>query len=288
MWQNFIGKNLKIIGLRPSKGGDIITSLPVLDLLEQKYPNSYKTVSIAKKNYVFAQLLFNHPLIDRIYINEILEKEAEEDINFYNSHDIIIRPDLQHPDPYWYNKYHMVEENFIMMGMDWNDLDISLRTPRLIKWFDHLYFDKTIAIWPMAGSGLDIKRSPSQNWYQTLVDSILKHTDFKIFQFGHPNDFLVFNDSNRFTNYNHLDFFEQIKMTLGCSFMIGTDAGSSLVMGAYEFPQITLLTDWMENHVSNFEALSPLNKNNISIFAHGGCDNIQHDQVLLEINNLIK
>ena len=55
-------------------------------------------------------------------------------------------------------------------------------------------------------------------------------------------------------------------MTLGCSLMIGTDAGSSLVMGAYGFPQITLLSDWMEGHTSNFEALAPMNKNNISIF----------------------
>ena len=76
------GKNLKIIGLRPSKGGDLITSLPVLHLLEKKYPNSYKTVSVAKKNSVFAQLLYNHPLIDRIHINEILENSNKEDIDF--------------------------------------------------------------------------------------------------------------------------------------------------------------------------------------------------------------
>jgi hypothetical protein len=173
MWQDFIGKNLKIIGLRPSKGGDIITSLPVLNLLEQKYPNSYKTVSVAKKNYVFAQLLFNHPLIDKIHINEILEKKTEKDINFYNSHDIIIRPDLQHPDPYWYNKYHMVEENFIMMGMNWNELQSELRAPKLVKWFEHPIFNKTIAIWPMAGSGFDVKRSPSQIWYSKLINLIL-------------------------------------------------------------------------------------------------------------------
>ncbi len=287
MWQDFIGKNLKIIGLRPSKGGDVITSLPVLSLLEKKYPNSYKTISIAKKNSVFAQLLFNHPLIDRIHINEILEKRNQEDINFYNSHDIIIKPDLQHPDPHWYNKYHMVEENFIMMGLNWHELEEDLRIPKLVKWFDHPKFVNTIAIWPMAGNGFDIKRSPSKNWYTKLINLILNNTNYEIFQFGHPNDFIISEEKERFTNLNKLDFFEQIKMTLGCSLMIGTDAGSSLVMGAYQFPQITLLTDWMENHVSNFEALSPLNKNNISIFAHGGCDNIAQEQVLLEINNLI-
>jgi ADP-heptose:LPS heptosyltransferase len=283
MWKDFIGKNFKIIGLRPSKGGDVITSLPVLNLLEKRYPNSYKTVSLAKKNSVFAQLLFNHPLIDRIHINEILETQSKEDIDFFNSHDAIIRPNLQHPDPYWYNKYHMVEENFIMMGFNWNEIDPELRIPRLAKWFDHPKFFNTIAIWPMAGSGLDTKRSPSKEWYTKLINLIFQETNYNIYQFGHPNDFIIHDDKTRFTNYNHLDFFEQIKMTLGCSLMIGTDAGSSLVMGAYEFPQITLLTDWMENHISNFKALAPLNKNNISIFEKGGCDNIDLNIVLNSI-----
>ena len=278
------GKNLKIIGLRPSKGGDLITSLPVLHLLEKKYPNSYKTVSVAKKNSVFAQLLYNHPLIDRIHINEILENSNKEDIDFFKSHDLIIPPNLQHPDPYWYNKQHMVQENFTMMGLDWCDLEPELRAPRLVNWFDVEHSPKTVAIWPMAGNGLDIKRSPTKQWYKKLLLRIMKETDFKIIQFGHPNDFDILDASEccngRFFVAKQLDFFAQIKRTLGCSFMIGTDAGSSLVMGAYEFPQITLLTDWMDNHVSNFEALSPMNKNNISIFERGGCDNINQDEVI--------
>lgn len=285
MWKNFAGKNLNIIGLRPSKGGDLITSLPVLNLLEKKYPNSYKTVSVAKKNSVFAQLLFNHPLIDRIHINEILENPNQIDLDFFNSHDIIIPPSLQHPDPYWYNKYHMVEENFIMMGLDWNELGEESKIPKLTKWFTHDKFPKYIALWPMAGSGLDTKRSPSKEWYLKLIELILNNTDYNIFQFGHPNDFRL-DDNKRVINLNNLDFFEQIKMTLGCSFMIGTDAGSSLVMGAYNFPQITLLTDWMENHTSNFEALAPLNKNNISIFEKGGCDNIKQEIVLEKIKSI--
>jgi ADP-heptose:LPS heptosyltransferase len=277
----------KIIGLRPSKGGDVITSLPILNLLEKQYPNSYKTVSIAKKNSVFAQLLFNHPLIDRIHINEILENPNPKDMDFFNSHDLIIPPNLQHPDPYWYNKYHMVQENFIMMGMNWNELEEDLRIPKLVKWFDHVKLKNTIAIWPMAGNGMDTKRSPSQKWYKNLVELVLSETKYSIAQFGHPNDFIIHTNKERVINYNSLDFFEQIKMTLGCNLMIGTDAGSSLVMGAYEFPQITLLTDWMENHISNFNALEPLNKNNISIFKKGGCDNISQDEVLKIIKQLI-
>lgn len=280
------GKNLSIIGLRPSKGGDLITSLSVLNLLEKKYPNSYKTVSVAKKNSVFAQLLYNHPLIDRIHINEILEHLNKQDIDFYNSHDLIISPNLQHSEPFWYNKYSMVEENFRMMGLDWNELEPELRVPKLVKWFNvPKNPEKIIAIWPQAGNGADLKRSPTEKWYNKLVERIVKETSYEVWQFGHPNDFNLNNFYS--SNYNRLDFLEQIKLTLSCSLMIGTDAGSSLVMGAYEFPQITLLTDWMESHVSNFTALEPMNKNNISLFQKGGCDNISHDKVLESIKLLV-
>lgn len=273
-------KNFKIIGLRPSKGGDLITSLPILNLLEKRYPNSYKTVSVAKKNSVFAQLLYNHPLIDRIHINEINENPNKKDYDFFNSHDLIIRPNLQHPDPYWYNKYSMVEENFIMMNYDWNDLDLELRFPKLEKWFDIPKKENAIAIWPMAGNGQDIKRSPTKKWYDDLTEKLIK-CGYKVYIFGHPNDFHIQNYHGCFKN---LDFLEQIKMTLSCKLMIGTDAGSSLIMGAYNFPQITLLTNWMENHISNFDALAPMNKENISIFSSGGCDNILIDDVLDAIN----
>lgn len=278
------GKNFKIIGLRPSKGGDLITSLPVLNLLEQQYPNSYKTVSIAKKNSVFAPLLFNHPLIDRIHINEILERPNKEDIDFYNSHDLIIPPNLNHPNPFWYNEIGMVEENFVMMDYNWEELEPELRIPKLVKWFDTPKYEKTIAIWPMAGNGGDIRRSPTQDWYQKLCNRITNETNYDIIQLGHPNDFRIIDSSK---NYNDLDFFEQIKMTLGCSLMIGTDAGSSLVIGAYGFPQITLLTNWQNLHTSNFEALAPMNSRNISLFAPENCDNISHDSVINAIKQLI-
>ncbi len=284
------GKNFKIIGLRPSKIGDIITSLPVLNLLEQQYSNSYKTISISKNYAQCVPLLLNQKYIDRIHINEILERSNQEDINFFNSHDLIIPPNLQHPDLFWYNKYHMVQENFIMMGLNWNELEPELRIPKLVKWFDISKYEKTIAIWPMAGNGQDIRRSPTKEWYEKLIKIITDDLGYIVLIFGHPNDFHISEDNYRYnsvSNLNHLDFIQQIKMTLGCSLMIGCDAGSSLIMGAYEFYQITLLSDWMENHTSNFNALEPMNKNNISIFEKGGCDNISHNSVINAIKQLI-
>lgn len=285
------GKSFSIIGLRPSKIGDIITSLPVLNLLEQQYPNSYKTVSIAKKCSVCIPLLYNQPFIDRLHVNEILENPNKEDIDFFNSHDLIIPPNLQHPIPLWYNYVGMVQENFLMMGLDWNELEPEKRIPKLVKWFDTPNYSKTISIWPMAGSGQDKRRGPTSEWFQKLVDLILKDLpEYNIYQFGHPDDFCIFNeyhDFNKCANFNHLEFFEQIKMTLGCSMGIFTDAGSSLIMGAYGFPQITVLCPWNYMHTSNFTALEPMNSNNISLIGQPTCDDILQESVLEKIKLLL-
>ena len=278
------GKLFSLIGLRPSKIGDVITSLPILNLLEKLYPQSYKTVSIAKKNWVCAPLLFNHKLIDRLHINEILERPNKEDIDFFNSHDYIIQPNLQHPEFDWYNKYHMVEENARMMDLykEWNELLTEKeKIPHLDAWFDIIKYDKTVAIWPMAGNGLDFNRSPNKEWYNKIVENILEQTTYDIIQFGHKNDFEIDCNDFRFQNLNHLDFFEQIKMTLGCSLMIGTDAGSSLIFAAYNLiPQICILTNWQNNHNSNFLALSPLSDKCINIFRQDNINLICYEELI--------
>ena len=284
------GKNYKIVGLRPSKIGDVITSLPILYVLEKMFPNSYKTISIAKKNWVCASLLFNNKLIDRIHINEILEQPNKEDYDFFNSHDFIIKPDLQHPEFDWYNKYHMVFENARMMGLEkeWNELLTEKeKIPHLDAWFDIVKNGKTIAIWPMAGNGLDFNRSPNEEWYNKLIEKVLQQTSYDIIQFGHKNDFEIDCNDFRFQNLNHLDFFEQIKMTLGCSLMIGTDAGSSLIIAAYNLiPQICLLTNWQNNHHSNFLALSPLSDKCINIFKKDNINLILQEKIIESIKIL--
>ena len=287
------GKLFSLIGLRPSKIGDVITSLPILNLLEKLYPQSYKTVSIAKKNWVCVPLLLNQKYIDRLHVNEILERPNKEDIDFFNSHDYIIRPDLQHPEFDWYNKYHMVEENARMMGLykEWNEfLTEKEKIPHLDPWFDISRYEKTIAIWPMAGNGLDLKRSPNLLWYENLIGTIIERTEYSVFIFGHPKDFYISGDNykyNRVTNFNNLDFFEQIKMTLGCSIMIGTDAGSSLSVAAYNLiPQICLLTNWQNNHHSNFLALSPLSDKCINLFKKNDINLIFYEEIIESIKIL--
>jgi hypothetical protein len=69
--------------------------------------------------------------------------------------------------------------------------------------------------------------------------------------------------------------------------MLGTDSGSSLIMAAYNFRQVTVLTDHWGN-TNNPYALAPDNPNNFNFFAPGGCDNISIDKIIGKVLELVK
>lgn len=280
------GKEFKVCANRVSLIGDTITSLCVLGYMRKLYPDCYNTLSIAKKTSQSAQLYFNHPYVDRIHVNEFLENPRKDEYDFLKSHDIWAPPNIEHPQQDWQNYHHMVDENFVMLGIDYTKLSIEERTPKLVQWFDVTKYNKTVAIWPFANYGGDKKRNPDVAYYKPLLNDLLK-MGYKVFHFGHFNE-PVFVDliNDNVENCTKLPLFEQIKMSLGCDAGIFTDSGSSLALGAYGFPQVTLLTNWNVGHKQNFYALEPRNKNNISLFAENGCNNIPRELVLEKIKLL--
>ncbi|MEK6881177.1 MAG: hypothetical protein AABY22_16270 [Nanoarchaeota archaeon] len=274
-------KNSTIFLGRGSLLGDIATYLPVLTLVEKFFPNSSKTFFINKKCAQILPLLANYPLIDRIYIGQFDEGIGLNDIDFIKKHNHYLEVNPQHRRWDWYNDEqaspNMVMENFNMVGMNWKLLNDNELVPKLVKWFDiDKKETKSIALWGWAGYFRDKNRSPTLEFWNKLVNA-LYHNDYKIYQFGHPNepkiDFAM--------RCNELAFFDQIKHSLGCSLSLNTDSGSGLILGCYEgYRQITLLTNWMQNHNCNFNVLTSKNPNNISLFAKDGCDNIPQEKVL--------
>lgn len=277
---------------RGSLLGDICTYLPVLTLIEKVFPNSSKTFFINKKCSQILPLLANHSLIDRIYIGEHDEGLGPNDIEFIKKHSHYLEVNPEHRRWDWYNDEvnspNMVMENFNMLGLNWRLLNDNELIPKLIKWFDVTKTEKCISVWPFAGYFRDKSRSPSVEYWERLF-RILLQDGYKIQHFGHFNEFDYSSILGGFgyTNQTKLPFFEQIKLSLGCDINLGTDSGSSLILGGYGMPQITLLTDWMPNHYCNFNVLEPRNKNNISLFAKGGCDNIPQEEVLQKIKLLV-
>ena len=279
---------MKIFLGRQSLLGDIVTYLPVLDLIEDKYPNSYKVFSLAKKCSQILPLLANYPLIDRIQISEPSEGFGKADNAVIESCDLYIEVNPQHKQDDWYNYRHMIEENFHMIDLDYNKLSYQRRIPKLVKWFDSNPQKRYIAFWPCAGySGVN-KRNPSREWYNNLIEKILEMIPGStLIQFGSSADY-TFNDfyCDRFIDMREQSFFGQIKMTHNCGCMIGTDSGSSLIMAAYGFPQIALITNHNLNHTQNFLALAPRNPNCLNIFSHGGFSNLNQETVIDSIKLL--
>ena len=104
---------------------------------------------------------------------------------------------------------------------------------------------------------------------------------------GHPREPVFDISSDKYYDLRNLSFIEQVQISISGSFYIGTDSGMSLAVAAYnEIPQITLLTNWSQNHFQNFFSLAPNNDKNINLFSKNGCDNINIDDVIEEIKHL--
>lgn len=288
-----MNKNFKIWGVRFSLAGDLVMALPVLNYLEIKYPNSYKYWVIAKKCSQFSSIFLNHPLIDSIRITEGEESLGSRDCEIMNSCNLILNIAPQHPDGMptttkqscWWNFFNIYQETFRMAGFnveEYQKLPIDLQYSKLEKWFDTPKINKTIAIFPFTSYGLNA-RSPSVNWWHSMVEKISK-LGYTIFHFGGEKE----PDINSHHRLTDLTIFEQIKIALGCDLVINTNSGSGLIMGAYGKEQITLLTNDAPGHFQNPLAFAPLNykNNNINIFQPGGCDKINQDLVLESIKQL--
>lgn len=274
--------------------GDQIAALPIARYFKKLYPNSHLIWPIAKKCSQVAPLYINCEWIDEIYVMDGDEKpESERDFAKMKSCDYCMEINPDHPDFRYPQEFNIYSESWRMGGLaieQWDKLTEEERRPKLYKWFKpepRIIDEKIVALWGFASYGnREQKRNPTKKWYLNLIEKLLDQ-HISIAQFGHPNDpsFIESNMGNK--RYNHLDFFTQIKMTLSTDLMIGTDSGSSLIIGAYDFPQVTLLTDHWGN-TNNPYALAPDNLKNINLFASGGCDNISVDEVVTKVQDLLK
>lgn len=292
--KNFSG--IKIWGWRQSLIGDQIMALPLLNWAEKKWPGSFKYWQVARKCSQAAQLYFNHPLINEIVISDCDEGLGPRDIEIISSCHIRVNTMPQHPegDRDWPNKRDIYHETALMAGLsneEYATLSAEEKRPVLTKWFKTERKQRSIAFWPCAAYGIKQQwhsRHPSRNWSNSLANILIKD-GYKVFQCGHPNDYSEEGGAlDGAEDVRKLSFFEQIQLTLGCDLMIGTDSGSSLVIGAYNsIPQISLLTNHMPGHNENFTAFATNSILNHNFIGVGSPDNIKIEEVVCKIKNII-
>lgn len=280
------GKNLKIWGVRQSLIGDSIMALPILNILEDAYPRSYKYWQIARKCAQSAPIYYNHPLIDKIVISDCLEGMGPKDREIAATCNIVLNTTPNHPFEHdWPNYRNIFEETWVMAGLPldaYHSLPREKQRPKLYQWWEWDRRPKTIAIWPCANYGTEAKRSPNQSWYNSLV-TLLRSLGYKTIQCGHPRDFFINCDNDA----RDKTFFEQIQISLSCDLTIGTDSGAGLVIGAYEANQISLLTNHFTGHTKNLYAFGTNNPNNYSFLGEGDPNRIIIDEVANKVKEII-
>lgn len=280
--------------------GDCIASLPFLTYLEKIYPNSYKMVYIDKKCAHITPFLLNHPLIDKIYISDEIDKVSEKDEAYFRQFHMVFEPFAPVYLQDWFNTIHITEMTFrmnLLRGQgfiypkEYDLLTEEEKCPRLEQWFDAPKFPaKTVAIWPFAGYGNNDPtielRSPNEHWWKHMVEELVDAGYF-VSQYGHPLS-PVIGDGHYLTDRRELSLFDAIKETLRCDLSITTDSGSSWLLNAYGAKNITLYTNYKENHTTNVDAYVPKNfKNNlISIWGNGNINNISHEEVINNVKSI--
>lgn len=283
----------RIWGVRQSLIGDTMMALPILNWLERRFPGSYKHWQVARKCSQSAQLYLNHPLIDKIVISDCHEGMGPRDIEIANTCDIRFDTMPQHPEgDIWPNKRTIYEETWVMAGLplsEYHALPPAEQRAKLVAWFEiEKQAPKTVALWPCAGYGIENKRNASREWYVKLLTK-LHAAGCTVYQFGHPRDYTFDVWSGpTYRDFRRLSFFDQIKLSLGCDVVIGTDSGSALVLGAYErVNQISLLTNHWPNHTQNFTAFATNSPLNTNFFSPGTADGISQDEVIAKILTLL-
>jgi len=303
---------IKIWGTSFSLIGDLVISLPQLNYFKNKYKDIYVYFVIHKKISYCAPLFFNHPLIDKIHISGEWSSFDDNDYDLAKNCEILTTK-LDHDsrkilnrvtdnNKFYYNSSSAIDANAAMSGIENLDEFINKdeKIPKLYKWFDtgfesiqkkgaytfdkkvpnnHNYeLSKSLSIWPFAGYGRSKNRNPSEEWWISLVKK-LTNNGINVYHFGYFKEPKLSTDNKHYHNLTNLSFFEQIKISLGTKFSLGTDSGSMWVLGAYSHPTLVLLTNWNENHNSNFEALLPPNKSVKHIFCKNNFENLSIDLV---------
>ncbi|MEK6881862.1 MAG: hypothetical protein AABY22_19750, partial [Nanoarchaeota archaeon] len=246
-------------------------------------------------------LYINHPLIDKIHITEFDEKMGDSDIALANSCNLKfdLTPKHKFGEPgtseasSWWNYKNIFQETFEMSGLDlqeYNSMPPELQKPRLYQWFDINRFDKVIGVWPFSGYSREFGRSPTVNWYNDLFKELIIK-GYTIYHFGHfnePNFDKIQRECGYYRNYTKLPFFNQIIMALGCQCNINCDQGTGIAIGAYGFPQISLLIKNAPLHFQKFDSFGPLNYNdlNINLLGLNGQDSIKIEDVLAAVDQL--
>lgn len=282
---------MRIFAGRAQAVGDLITTLPALAILKNKYPGCKITHPVARKSKQSIPFLMENEFVDDILLSDDDEGEffTIDGVTYKQRRDkmpfdlqLNCNPNYDN-DWHWFNKRRLVHQHCLMMGFSDNDffsLQEKYKKPFLKrKNISNKFSEKVITFQTTAGYGKAPERSPSKEWWQKFFEQAKAELpDYKFIQVGHPNDYKIDGLEDIF----NIDFYNQFDTILASDLYLGLENGISWINGAYGItPMVCLLTNAFPGHEVNPFAFEPehiLNKN-LSIFARGGCNNIKHDEV---------
>ena len=300
-----MSKKTTCVGVRPQLIGDSIFVLPVLNYWKKLYGDIDVTWVVAKKCSQAAPFFQNHPLINNIIVSDddegnIYTINGKTYDQRYDDLPFDVRtPNFNPPEPYnhTYNNYNAIERAWIMAGLELSDyynLPKEEQRPRLYAppyaVSESHISPRVITIFPFAGynKSSESKRSPSPGWWKEMVEILIKNK-YIIQHCGHPSE-PILSDSERYFNFTSKTLYNQvIDYAIQSAIVIGTDSGSSWLVGAYNrsSPLINLLTYSFAGHYKNPYGLAPMHYGGkqTNLFCPSSCDGISHEYVFDAVKN---
>lgn len=239
----------KLFGLRIGPPKEILASLPVLDILNQKIGQTYNIFVLGKKYAFFSKFLQNHPKINEIKISDHDENLGETDFNVIKSCSYFINPCAPHlKEKDWYNYRSLIEEICLCSTIDF----------KLISTIPKLYFNYNIQ--KKYQLGIIKSNGPDQEWWNHFKKKI----DF---------NFIEIDESRSFE--------EQVEQALSCEVNVGAPSDLTWTLAARNCTnQVNLVSKYKHDHTTNFQSISPKGENIINIINEESYNKINIDKTI--------
>jgi len=231
---------MRILISHPGLRGDLAINVPALCRIHRDSPDIQIDMPIHKGFADMVPLFLNHPCLNPVIVDgyndfptaadEVMLKERGYSRVFNPMQPHRIWPDGQE----WHQHCH--QTSAVMYDYLGSVLKPADEQIRLVRWFDPIPHDKTVAFAPFAGfaSNPNNDKRLSTERAQEIVDYLIAK-GWNVLQLGGAGEPVLTG-----ATFLTCDYFTSVRHTLGCRALIHTDTGMGWVVSGYQHCQLGL------------------------------------------------
>ena len=270
---------LRIMAGHHGQRGDLAINLPAIaDFHEQSGIEIDMPINrqFADMIPLFMNLRGVNPVVTENY--EKFNGRIDKDLVKTRKYDKVLNPMSPHRMDRWFD--HMHQTDAVAFDYFNRRLSIKKQQIKLSRWFTIEKRPKTIALAAFAGSyAPGNSKMMTKEMAQSLVDSLIWR-GFNVIQLGAPSELWL-----RGADFPKFDYFQSVKIMLGCDALIHADTGLGWVCSGYKHPQLGLYSnkEYGEQNICNIQPRNP----NARYLSAPNINEISLDSILESVDTLL-